>query len=259
MKILLTNDDGINAPGLKALYKVFRDAGHEVFAVAPMRQQSGSAHSVTVFSPILTEDVREPDIKGIAVAGTPADCVKLGLGRLCPFKPDIVISGINQGPNAGPDIHYSGTVGAAAEAAHAGIPSIAVSRLGHAIQDDLGEIASHLESLIKRIDWREIKPGTVINVNYPVESLAECAGVVVCPQSQLQWPNGYSERVDPRGRSYWWFDCMLDASKYGSGTDRDLLDKRHVTITPLKFDYTDYASLEPLRSNLAKQLDKNGL
>lgn len=252
MKILLTNDDGINAPGLKALYKVFRDAGHDVFAIAPMRQQSGAAHSVTVFSPILTEDVNEADIQGVAVAGTPADCVKLGLGKLCPFRPDLVISGINQGPNAGPDIHYSGTVGAAAEAAHSGTPSIAVSRQGAEIQDDLPEIAAHLAALVEDIDLGQIRPGVVINVNYPAESLPQTAGITVCPQSQLQWPNGYSERIDPRGRSYWWFDCGLDASKFGEGTDRDLLAKGHITVTPLKFDYTDYSSLDALRGNLAK-------
>lgn len=259
MKILLTNDDGIKAPGLKALYQAFRRTGHEVFAVAPMRQQSGAAHSVTVFSPILTEDVDEPDIKGIAVAGTPADCVKLGLGKLCPFTPDLVVSGINDGPNAGPDIHYSGTVGAAAEAAHSGLPSVAVSRLGHASGEDLADIAAHLTDLVEKIQWRDVKPGVVINVNYPDLPLAESNGVTVCPQSTLQWPNGYSERIDPRGRSYWWFDCELDANRFGEGTDRDLLAKGRITVTPLKFDYTDYSSLEPLRLNLAKQLDKSDL
>ena len=127
MDVLLTNDDGIRAPGLRAMYAALREAGHNVRVVAPMRQQSGVGHSLTVFEPLRAMQFEEPDFTGTGVYGTPTDCVKLALGRLLPRRPDMVISGINAGPNVGPDILYSGTVGAATEAAHEELPSLAVS------------------------------------------------------------------------------------------------------------------------------------
>ena len=127
MDVLLTNDDGIRARGLRALYAALLEAGHTVHVVAPMTQQSGVGHSLTVFEPVRALDFEEPDFKGLGIYGTPTDCVKLALGQLLPKKPDMVISGINAGPNVGPDILYSGTVGAATEAAHEDLPSIAVS------------------------------------------------------------------------------------------------------------------------------------
>lgn len=248
MNVLLTNDDGITATGLRALHKALKKAGHEVFSIAPTAQQSGTAHSVTVFSPLLTEKFTEGDFEGTGVGGTPADCVKLGLGRLCPFKPDLVISGINQGPNAGPDIHYSGTVGAAAEAAHAGIPAIAVSRqLGNS-DTGLDEVAGHLVCLAEKFDWNSIDSGTVININYPPVPIAETAGMEICPHSLIQWPNDYSARTDPRGNIYWWFDSELDESGFEAGSDRRLLLENYITVTPLKFEYTDYRTMDALKS-----------
>ena len=113
MDVLLTNDDGIRAPGLRAMYAALLEAGHSVHVVAPMRQQSGVGHSLTVFDPLRAMEFEEPGFRGTGIYGTPTDCVKLALGRLLPRKPDMVISGINAGPNVGPDILYSGTVGAA--------------------------------------------------------------------------------------------------------------------------------------------------
>lgn len=247
MKVLLTNDDGILAPGLKAVFNALKKRGHKVQVVAPIRQQSGTAHSVTVFSPLLVEKVTEGDLTGTGVYGTPADCVKLGLGPLSIFKPDVVISGINQGPNAGPDIHYSGTVGAAAEAAQASVPAIALSRLNFEIGDDLEEIANHAIELAEKLNWAETGKNSLLNINYPREPFNSKMEIKVCPQSLVNWPNEYSERKDPRNNSYWWFASELDPEKFEPGSDRDLLAKGYITITPLKFDYTDYARLEKLR------------
>lgn len=244
MNVLLTNDDGITAPGIKALYRELKKAGHDVFVIAPMRQQSGVGHAVTVFEPLLARRFSDAEIEGVGVFGTPADCVKLGLGKLCAFRPDLVISGINQGPNAGPDIFYSGTVGAAAEAAHDNVPAMAVSHTGQG--DELAAVAAHAVGLAKKIDWSALPPRRVVNVNYP-DCLPDMAsGVRVCPQSAIAWPNEYSESADPRGMPYWWFAASLDPDKFEENSDRKLLARNFITVTPLQFEYTDHDCLAKL-------------
>ncbi|MBO6171501.1 MAG: 5'/3'-nucleotidase SurE, partial [Desulfovibrio sp.] len=168
MDILLSNDDGIRAKGLRALYAALVEAGHTVHVVAPMRQQSGVGHSLTVFEPVRAMEFEEPGFRGLGVYGTPTDCVKLALGHLLPRRPDMVISGINAGANVGPDILYSGTVGAATEAAHEDLPSIAVSHDCHDPRhEDLMPQARHLAALAARIDWPRLGHRRVLNVNYP--------------------------------------------------------------------------------------------
>lgn len=246
MNVLLTNDDGISSAGLKALDYALKKAGHNVFVIAPMRQQSGVAHAVTVFEPLLIKKIDSDEIQGIGVFGTPADCVKLGLGQICPFRPDLVISGINQGPNAGPDIFYSGTVGAAAEAAHDKVPAMAISNMGPDSDEDLRNIAEHAIALAERINWNDLPSQRVINVNYPPCSLNKAKGERVCRQSGISWPNKYSERTDPRGEPYWWFSARLDPDKFEKDSDRHLLAQGYITITPLQFEYTDHACLDKL-------------
>lgn len=247
MKVLLTNDDGIDSPGLRALYFELKKRGHEVFAIAPMEQQSGKAHSVTVFKPILTKKIRDGEFEGVGVYGTPADCVKLGLGQMAPFRVDLTISGINQGPNAGPDIYYSGTVAAAAEAAQDGVPAMALSHLTFAGPADLEKVAAHAIDLAEKVAWEKIPHGTLLNVNYPDRLLEQSAGLRACAQSLAPWPNEYARHTDPRGEPYWWFASTLDPEKFGADTDRDLLAKGFVTITPLKLERTDHAALDALK------------
>lgn len=246
MKVLLTNDDGIDSPSLRALYFELKKKGHDVFAIAPMQQQSGMSHSVTVFGPIMTRNIIDGDFCGVGVFGTPADCVKLGLGHMAPFQPDLVISGINQGPNAGPDIYYSGTVAAASEAAQAGVPAMAFSHLTFSGPKDLDKIAAHAINVAESVDWKKIPAGRVVNVNYPDRLLEECKGVRVCPHSQAPWPNNYEQRTDPRGEAYWWFNSRLDPRKFGTGSDRELLNQGFITITPLLLDRTDHDALAAL-------------
>ncbi|WP_300858234.1 5'/3'-nucleotidase SurE [uncultured Desulfovibrio sp.] len=244
MHVLLTNDDGIMAPGLRALYAALVEAGHTVLAVAPLRQQSGVGHSLTVFEPLRARTIEEPDFSGTGVHGTPTDCVKLGLGALAPRRPDLVMAGINLGPNVGPDIFYSGTVGAAAEGAHDAVPSMAVSHADHSGRVDLLAHARH--AVAGRIDWGRVAPRRVLNLNYPAGELAAARGLRVCPQSDAVWRNIYERRDDPRGDPYWWLTGDVPESSVRPGTDKALLAQGYVTLTPLRFEYTDDAALEAL-------------
>ena len=246
MDVLLTNDDGIRAPGLRAMYAALREAGHNVRVVAPMRQQSGVGHSLTVFEPLRAMQFEEPDFTGTGVYGTPTDCVKLALGRLLPRRPDMVISGINAGPKVGPESLYAGTVGAATEAAHEELPSLAVSYDDRQGCADLLPQARHAVALAQRIDWTRLGPRRVVNLNYPAGALDQAKGLRVCPQTSAVWKNVYLERFDPRGAPYWWLEGEIPAHTINAGSDKDLLNRGYITVTPLRFDFTDQAGLKEL-------------
>lgn len=247
MNVLVSNDDGIQSPGIRALYAALLAAGHTAFVVAPMRQQSGVSHSITVFEPLRIQEVRERDFQGIGVFGTPADCVKLGLAELVPWQPDLVMAGINLGRNVGVDIFYSGTIGAAAEGAHSGVPSMALSHANwQADGQELIQAANYAISLAERIDWRKITLGRVINVNFPDLPHSETKGARICPQAPAIWKNAYARRSDPRGWPYWWMEGELMEESVPANSDVDLLAKGFITITPLQFEHTDKNCLEEL-------------
>ncbi len=250
MNVLLSNDDGIFSSGIRALYRAFAEAGHSVKAVAPMRQQSGVGHSLTMFEPLRSQNIEEDDFAGVGVYGTPTDCVKLALGKLVTETPDLVVSGINIGSNVGPDIFYSGTVGAAAEAAHAGIPSIAVSHGDYSGKSDLLPNARHLVRVAEKIVWASIPKGRVLNINYPNVPLEQTSGLRICPQSAASWRNIFDSRTDPRGDPYWWYVGDVPESSIIAGCDKALLAEKFITLTPLSFEFTDHISLP----NLEKQL-----
>ena len=238
MRILLTNDDGIQAAGLAAMHNALLEAGHVVHVVAPVAEQSAVGHALTVFVPLRVKEFRKSDFFGHGVYGTPADCVKLALSRLLPEKPDLVVSGINAGPNVGPDILYSGTVAAATEAAHLGFSAVALSMENFRITDARDQ-ASHAAGLIGRIDWKRLPPRRVVNVNYPNLPIALTKGVRVCPQTRAVWKDWYDERHDPRGNTYWWLQGEIPPETVDAGSDRDLLSQGYITLTPLCFDFTD--------------------
>ncbi|MDR2743949.1 MAG: 5'/3'-nucleotidase SurE [Desulfovibrio sp.] len=251
MDVLLTNDDGIRAKGLRALYVALTEAGHIVHVVAPMRQQSGVGHSLTVFEPVRAMEIEEPDFRGLGIYGTPTDCVKLALGSLLPKMPDIVISGINAGPNVGPDILYSGTVAAATEAALEALPALAVSHDDHKAGIDLLPQARHLVALASRLDRARLPKRRVININYPAGPLSRAREVRLCPQTRAVWKNVYTERLDPRGGRYWWLEGEIPAQAVNAGSDKDMLNKGYITITPLHFEFTDEESMALIRDALA--------
>ena len=249
MRVLLTNDDGIHAAGLRAIYKALGEAGHSVRVVAPMSEQSAVGHSITILSPLRVKPVRESEFDGHGVYGTPTDCVKLGIGELMDEAPDIVVSGINAGANVGPDILYSGTVAAATEAAHLGFPALAVSHDSFQ-PGDLDEHAAYAVAVMERIPWSELPPRRVMNLNLPNRPVAEFQGLSLCRQTSAIWRDWYHKREDPRGRAYWWLDGNIPEDKVTPGSDKGLLSDGWATLTPLKFEFTDQPTLEKLRDLL---------
>ncbi len=243
MHILVTNDDGILAPGIKALAEALRPLG-EVEVVAPDTGQSGAGHAVTFLTPLICERISlRGEFFGWSVAGSPADCVKLGVRELCRRRPDLVVSGINAGANRGVDVIYSGTVAAAVEAAFIGIPSLAIS-LASRGGFDFERAGQWARRIVGRALELGIAPGTVLNVNLPPLDRGEPQGVRVVRQSTAPWTDVYDRREDPRGRSYFWLadSGERDASREPD-TDLGALRAGFVTITPLQYDLTEYRRL----------------
>ncbi len=245
MKILLTNDDGIHAKGLLALYEKL--SGHyPVTIIAPDRERSAVGHGITLHEPLRVSSVEFGDHStGYAVSGTPADCVKMGMVELMDHKPDLVISGINPGENTGINLNYSGTVAAAREAALYGIPSIAVSIRG---SDPVNyrEAAGFMEEMVEKVFVKGLPAGTVLNVNIPDMPLDRMAGVRVSRQGN-SLPSEYMEKkVDPRKREYYWHRCEFRPDLEITDSDETALHLNFISITPIKCDMTDYGMLEAL-------------
>ena len=249
MRILLTNDDGIHAVGLRAMHKALLAAGHSVQVVAPMSEQSAVGHAITLLSPLRVKLVQEECFSGYGVYGTPTDCVKLAVSELMEEAPDIVVSGINAGANVGPDILYSGTVAAATEGAHLGFPALAVSHDSFQ-PSNLDSHAAYAVSVMERIPWSELPPRRVMNLNLPNRPVEEFQGLSLCRQTSAIWLDWYDQRTDPRGRIYWWLHGDIPPDKVEPGSDNGLLIEGWATLTPLKFEFTDMSALEKLRDLL---------
>jgi 5'-nucleotidase len=237
VQILLTNDDGIYAPGLVALERVLRSLG-EVTVVAPATEQSGVGHSITFLSPLTVKEIFEGERRrGWAVEGSPADSVKLGVMEFCPRRPDLVVSGINGGLNAGINVLYSGTVAAAIEGAFFEITSVAVSLEfdEHARYDDAAEVAM---KIIRQVLARKGPEPQLYNLNIPTSALEGQPQVRVVPMGVARYGERFERRVDPRGRNYYWSTSDPPPRPGGQETDLTELDKGHITLTPLDFDLT---------------------
>lgn len=246
MEVILSNDDSIFSPGIRALAIALKESGHTVTVQAPMRQQSGVSHAITVFQPLQRQLIRAEGFEGMGIFGTPADCVKLALA-LRETPPDLVIAGINLGRNVGSDVFYSGTIGAASEGAQACVPSLAVSHANNqASWDELLACSMHLAGLLVKIDWNKLAKRRVININYPAVGLASSKGLRICPQAQAIWLNAYELRKDPRAEPYWWMTGDMDRDSILPDTDIDLLARGYITVTPLQFEHTDQAAMDSL-------------
>ena len=245
MNILLTNDDGIWAPGLRAMHKALCASGHQVTVVAPLTEQSAVGHAVTLSSPLRIKKVNDGAFLGFGVSGSPVDCVKIALGTVYNLQPDLLISGINNGANVGVDILYSGTVAAATEAALVGIPALAVS-VDDFNPEDLTAQAEYVGSFLHRIHWGSLPPRRVLNLNFPNLQLSECKGLRLCPQTQAVYEDWYEERTDPRGRRYYWLCGEILPHNLEPDTDRTLLTQGYITLTPLTFDFTDHELMHKL-------------
>jgi len=260
MRILLTNDDGIMAPGIEALYRTIRTLG-DVTVVAPATTQSAESHGITFHRPLMTREVKLPQIEGTSVEGTPADCVKLALKSLWPAahgagsRPDLVISGMNFGANAGINVIYSGTVAAAIEAAFLGVPAIAVSLyIGNKSRTHLGRAAEIAREAIDRVLRHPLEPHRVININVPFTESADAPmpPLRVVSMNTAAAADGYERRMSPEGREYYWPSGNgMEFVHMAEESDVEALAQRAVTITPLHFDLTDHARLDEWRRRLS--------
>jgi 5'-nucleotidase len=235
--ILLTNDDGIHAPGLRAMEKELRTIA-DVCVVAPATEQSGVGHSITFLRPLVAHEVYDgPRQRGWAVEGSPADCVKLGVFEFCERKPDLVVSGINSGLNAGINVLYSGTVAAAIEGAFFGLNSVAVS-LEFEEQAQFDRAATLARRVIQQILAQKGHESRLYNVNIPTAALNRSSEVRIVPMGVHPYEEEFEKRVDPRGRDYYWMNGKLKNLPQEPLTDVTALAHGYITLTPLDYDLT---------------------
>ncbi|MGD8991246.1 MAG: 5'/3'-nucleotidase SurE [Desulfobacterales bacterium] len=252
----MTNDDGIYAPGLAALYTHLAPK-HRVAVIAPEREQSAVGHGITLNEPLRATKVSIPNaFDGYAVSGTPADCIKFGMLEILRIKPDLVISGINPGANVGVNINYSGTVAAAKEATLYGILAIAVSIHSRQVES-YDAAAAFIAQLAQDIHAHGLPAGTFLNVNIPNRPLAEIAGVQFSRLDMDFFPEYIDKRIDPRNRTYYWQGCDSLPQDKSIEIDGSALCKDFISITPIKCDQTDYGVLENLKKGKILKQHKN--
>jgi 5'-nucleotidase len=244
--ILLTNDDGIYAPGLAAMYRALGQLG-EVCVVAPATEQSGVGHSITYLTPLIVKEVYDNSQRwGWMVEGSPADCVRIAVSALCPWRPDLVVSGINGGLNAGINVLYSGTVAAAIEGAFFGITSFAVS-LEFDEHAQFNKAAGLACSMIEQVLKQKRPEPQLYNVNIPTAALAGAAEVRTVPMDVVHYGERFERRVDPWGRPYYWATGLPEPHLGQEETDLTALRRGCVTLTPLDYNLTKSAVLAELR------------
>ncbi|MBM7623440.1 5'/3'-nucleotidase SurE [Sporohalobacter salinus] len=248
MKILVTNDDGIYADGIQQLVKALeKKPDNEVLIVAPDREQSAMGHAITLHRPLRVKEVDYQDIKAksLAVNGTPADCVKLGIEAILEENPDIVISGINRGPNLGCDVLYSGTVSAAFEGILLGVPAIAVSLAAYD-ELDFTCAAEFVSELIDDLKERGLNNEVLLNVNIPFCSKEELEGVQITKLGNRNYVNTFDERIDPRGEVYYWMGGDIMEEDNDGETDVVAINKQRISITPIRLNLTDFEVMKEL-------------
>lgn len=248
MRILVTNDDGIHAPGLAVLERVARAVADDVWVVAPETDQSGVAHSLSLNDPLRLRDVSP---QRFAVKGTPTDCVILALRHIMQDAlPDLILSGINQGQNVAEDVTYSGTIAAAMEGTLLGVRSIALSQAygrGARAATNWSCAEQHAPDIIRRLVAQEIAPGTLLNVNFPACEPDEVAGISLAVQGRRDKDLlSIDSRVDGRGNPYFWIQFGRGVTHPGAGTDLEALAANRIAITPLRLDLTDEPTLTQL-------------
>jgi 5'-nucleotidase len=248
MRILLTNDDGINAPGLYVLEKIAGQLSDDIWICAPSEEQSGAGHSLTLTRPVR---LREHAPRRFSVTGTPTDSVTMALRKVLPGPPDLILSGVNRGANLGDDVTYSGTVSAALEGALAGIRSIALSQVYS--REDIGNSVDFSAAeewgakVLRPLLDAPFAPRTLVNVNFPAIAADQVKGIRVVRQGFHDYARGsVVEGVDPRGFPYYWFGLHGIEQTPGHQTDLEAIAEGHISVTPLQLDLTHEASLATL-------------
>lgn len=258
MKLLVSNDDGIFALGVRQLADNLALSGHQVTVVCPDRERSATGHGLTLHDPIRAEVVKsifDPAVVAWSCSGTPSDCVKLALGALLDEPPDLILSGINHGPNLGTDVLYSGTVSAAMEGVIQGIPGIAFSLASYTSRDFEGA-AKFARVLVNQLSVSPLPEVILLNINVPSVEFSEIAGVKITRQGIRRYFDTFEKRLDPRGKSYYWLsgEVLEDVEQPEHlhlpkhvMTDVQAIRDRYVTITPLQYNLTDVVGVDILQ------------
>jgi 5'-nucleotidase len=247
--ILITNDDGITAPGIMNLVESVKDLG-KIVVVAPDKPQSGMGHAITIGQPLRLHKVNVfGDIEAYACTGTPVDCVKLAVDKVLHRKPDLCLSGINHGANHSINVIYSGTMSAAVEAAIESIPSAGFSLLDYNIEADFTGARKYARLVVQKMLETKLDKHTVLNVNIPSMPAELLKGLKICRQAYAKYEEDFIERTDPHNRLYYWLTGEFVNFDKGKDTDVWALDNNYVSVVPVQFDLTNYV----LKSQLEKQ------
>lgn len=246
--ILVTNDDGITAPGIKTLVEVSKKLG-DVVVVAPDSPQSGMGHAISIHDPIRLYPVKVfEDIEAYECSGTPVDCVKLAKNVILKGRvPSLCVSGINHGSNASINIIYSGTLSAAMEASLEGVPSIGFSLLNYSHSADFSGSKSYVEMIMAYVLKNGLEHGSLLNVNIPNLPHDEIRGIRVCRQADARWVEEFTEATDPRGQKYYWLTGKFVNEDQGEDTDIRALDQGYISVVPSMHDLTNYRALGHLK------------
>lgn len=242
--ILVTNDDGITAPGIRNLIEAVSSLG-EVYVVAPDKPQSGMGHAITIHNTLRLQEFNiDENIKEFACSGTPVDCVKIAIDKLLPRKPDLIVSGINHGSNSSINIIYSGTMSAAVEGCIEGIPSIGFSLSDFSLNADFGACKEYIKNICSKVLESKLPDGICLNVNFPKLPKEELKGIKICRQAKAIWQEEFDERKDPSGKSYYWLTGKFVNLDEGNDTDEWALANGFVSVVPVHIDFTGYKAID---------------
>lgn len=247
--ILVTNDDGVNAPGIRHLGQLMAEIG-EVYIVAPDKPQSGMGHAITINSTLNCEEIKiNPKIKKeFQCTGTPVDCVKIAIDQILPKKPDLCVSGINHGSNSSINVIYSGTMSAAVEAGLNGIPAIGFSLCDYQYDADFHSSSDFILSIVRNVLKNTLPEGIILNVNIPKASKEDIKGIKICRQARANWIEKFDKRKDPRGREYYWLTGEFKNLDSGEDTDEYAIDNNYLSIVPIQYDLTAHHCISLLNS-----------
>ncbi len=248
--ILITNDDGITAPGIRTLIEVMNELG-DVCVVAPSSPQSGMGHAITINDTLYCDkvviDKNAPQTE-YSCSGTPVDCVKLATNEILTRTPDLCVSGINHGSNSSINVIYSGTMSAAVEAGTIGIPSIGFSLLDYSLEADFSHIKKYVKSIAIEALQNKMPKGVVLNVNFPKLEEKEIKGVKICRQADAHWTENFDKRTNPLGRDYYWLTGEFINNDKGEDTDEWALRNGYISIVPVQFDLTAHHAIKDINS-----------
>jgi 5'-nucleotidase len=247
--ILVTNDDGITAPGIRALIAVMAEIG-EVIVVAPDKPQSAMGHAITINSTLYLNKVstENASITEYTCSGTPVDCVKLAVNEILKRKPDLCVSGINHGSNSSINVIYSGTMSAAVEAGIEGIPAIGFSLLDYDWNADFEPIKSFVKKIVEETITKGLQEGVVLNVNFPKLKENEIKGIKICRQAKAMWEEKFDKRQTPYGKNYYWLTGEFINQDKGEDTDEWALEKGYISVVPVQFDLTAHHLIQHLNT-----------